>query len=412
MSKKESRDILKIATTTLHAKINAMRLLLPKYPTLYRFISTFLIFVVCFVLIALYGTEILHAQKTLLDLEKEKAANTDLSAKVTTLENEDTRKTNNELEASISAVKKEFSSYVTLLEKASDYKKQGVDTSKQEASFSAIVKLLADFKWQQASFAITKLNSDLDASLAAAQAKLVASVDIPATTSQTPPGSGYSRQAVQTDQGTFVVDIIAADLSSTRILTDVGSDGDCSNNCTVMPLSDYVARNGGFAGINGSYFCPPDYPSCAGKVNSFDTLAFNSRTKKYSNSDNNVYSTVPMFVQNPDHSFRLMGRSLEWGRDTGIIGGLANYPILVSGSKAATTDNSKGGNKGFIGVGHGKVYIGHVHNATYGQAAKVLETLGLEQALNLDGGGSSALWFGGYKVGPGRLLPNAVILAH
>lgn len=209
-----------------------------------------------------------------------------------------------------------------------------------------------------------------------------------------------------------MVDIIAADLSNTRILTDVAQDGDCGNNCAVLPLADYVSRNGGFAGINGSYFCPPDYASCAGKVNSFDTLAFNSRTKKYSNSDNNKFSTIPMFVQTADHAFRLMGASQEWGRDTGIIGGLANYPILVSGGHAATGDDSKGGNKGFIGVKGGKVYIGHIRNATYVQAAKVLETLGLDQALNLDGGGSSALYMGGYKVGPGRNLPNAIILAH
>ncbi|HSX40150.1 MAG TPA: phosphodiester glycosidase family protein [Candidatus Saccharimonadales bacterium] len=42
-------------------------------------------------------------------------------------------------------------------------------------------------------------------------------------------------------------------------------------------------------------------------------------------------------------------------------------------------------------------------------AAHVLKTLGLENALNLDEGGSSALWFGGYKVGPGRNIPNAVL---
>jgi len=37
--------------------------------------------------------------------------------------------------------------------------------------------------------------------------------------------------------------------------------------------------------------------------------------------------------------------------------------------------------------------------------------LGVKYALNLDGGGSSALYLNGsYIVGPGRSLPNAVIL--
>ena len=37
--------------------------------------------------------------------------------------------------------------------------------------------------------------------------------------------------------------------------------------------------------------------------------------------------------------------------------------------------------------------------------------LGADNALNLDGGGSTAMYFGGgYISGPGRLLPNAVVL--
>ncbi len=43
--------------------------------------------------------------------------------------------------------------------------------------------------------------------------------------------------------------------------------------------------------------------------------------------------------------------------------------------------------------------------------AKVLQTIGLKDALNLDSGGSIAMWAGGgYKAGPGRGIPNAVLL--
>jgi hypothetical protein len=39
-----------------------------------------------------------------------------------------------------------------------------------------------------------------------------------------------------------------------------------------------------------------------------------------------------------------------------------------------------------------------------------MKTLGADFALNLDGAGSAALWYdGAYKVGPGRLLPNAIL---
>ena len=55
------------------------------------------------------------------------------------------------------------------------------------------------------------------------------------------------------------------------------------------------------------------------------------------------------------------------------------------------------------------VYIGVIRNATMGESAKVLHALGMGEALNLDEGGSTALWSGGYKAGPGRNIPNAVL---
>ena len=57
------------------------------------------------------------------------------------------------------------------------------------------------------------------------------------------------------------------------------------------------------------------------------------------------------------------------------------------------------------------IYLVVVTNATVTDTAYVMQALGARDALNLDGGGTAALWIGGgYKVGPGRLLPNAIVL--
>ena len=41
----------------------------------------------------------------------------------------------------------------------------------------------------------------------------------------------------------------------------------------------------------------------------------------------------------------------------------------------------------------------------------MLQALGARDAMNLDGGGSIAMWIGGnYILGPGRQLPNAILL--
>lgn len=72
---------------------------------------------------------------------------------------------------------------------------------------------------------------------------------------------------------------------------------------------------------------------------------------------------------------------------------------------------SKGG-RSFVGNKGNTAYIGVVHNATVAESAHALKALGLENALNLDDYGSTALWSGGYKVGPGRNLPNVVLFVR
>lgn len=235
----------------------------------------------------------------------------------------------------------------------------------------------------------------------------------PATVNNNPPGSGFSSQRVHTDSGDFTVYLIAADLNSTKVIVDTASDSTCTGNCPVMSLGDYVGRNGAYAGINGAFFCPRDYASCAGKENSFDTLVMN-KNKTYFNSDNNVYSTIPLAVFYSGGA-RFVGESQQWGRDTGVDGVIANYPMLVSGGNVVYTENSsepkfgQKGARGFVAVKGSTIYIGDVLGATMGDSAQVMKALGMGDALNLDEGGSTALWFGGYKLGPGRGIPNAVL---
>lgn len=139
-----------------------------------------------------------------------------------------------------------------------------------------------------------------------------------------------------------------------------------------------------------------------------------NKNKHYFNSDNNVYSSVPAVIFSPG-SVRFVGQTLQWGRDTGVDGVIANYPLLISGSNINYTEApnepkfGQKGMRGFVASKGSMVYIGFVHNATMGESAKVLKALGMGEALNLDEGGSTALWYGGYKTGPGRNIPNAIL---
>lgn len=229
---------------------------------------------------------------------------------------------------------------------------------------------------------------------------------------QTAPANGFAKVSVSVDGRSFSVSIVGADLNSTKVVVDTASEGDCTDNCPVLPLATYVKRNGAMAGINGSYFCPSTYPACAGKKNSFDTLLMN-KNKKYFNSDNNVYSQVPAVIFSAG-SARFVRTSQEWGRDTGVDSVIANYPLLtfnnaVQFGGSGDTKLTARGPRGFVGATGSTVYIGVVSNATVAEAAKVLLALGIHNSINLDSGGSTALWYGGYKAGPGRQIPNAIL---
>ncbi|MDO8551731.1 MAG: phosphodiester glycosidase family protein [bacterium] len=327
-----------------------------------------------------------------------------------TLKNDDQVKKNKELEEEINNIHKTYLKSVDTYEKLLELKDSKIKTDKLDKDFAQSLKLLSGKKYQEADALLDNLNKKIQTENDKAQAAIKIPVNVVAD--NTPPSSGYRRQTVQTDSGSFLVDVISADLGSTKVLVDTASDGDCANDCPVLTLSDYVSRNGAFAGINGTYFCPSTYPSCAGKTNSFDLLVMN-KNKKYLNSDNNIYSTNPAVIFS-GNSARFVTSVLQWGRDTGVDSVLSNYPLLVLDNQIQFSGggdvkfNSKGA-RSFVGASGSTTYIGVVHNASIAESAKVLKTLGVINALNLDNGGSTALWSGGYKVGPGRNIPNALL---
>lgn len=282
--------------------------------------------------------------------------------------------------------------------------------------FAKVVTQLADRNYKDAKISLADLNKKIEELKPKAQTNAQAKIPENVKVSNAPPGAGYSQQRVDVEGlGSYLVSIVSADLNSTRVIVDTASESDCQNECPTVSLGEFVSRNGAFAGINGSYFCPAEYPSCAGKTNSFDTLLMN-KNKVYFNSDNNVFSTVPAIIFSGS-SGRIAGQSQEWGRDTGVDAVIANHPALVIGGNVAfggNDDPKQGsrGNRSFVGFTDSTVYIGVVHGATVAEVARVLSTMGIQNALNLDSGGSTTLWSGGYKVGPGRNLANAVLFVR
>jgi hypothetical protein len=312
---------------------------------------------------------------------------------------------NVELSKEIESIHKTYLDGATLFEDRADLAITVGKVATVDKELAKLLRLLSDKKWTEAQEQMKKVQSEIDKIVVANIPKVVS-----APASNTAPGTGYARQKVSTSRGEFVVSLVVA--PGARAVIETAGDSDCSDNCPTKSLAEHVAASGGFAGINGAYFCPPDYAACQGKANTFDTLAVNGRTKAVINRANNIYSTVPL-VAAYGSSLSFYDQTVQWGADASGGGGLANYPRLLRDGNAATEQENGKGTRGFIGMKDGAIVIGHIYGASFADTAVVLQTLGLQNAMNLDGGGSSALWAdGGYKVGPGRSLPTAVVLVR
>lgn len=393
-------------------KLLSIKSRLQRYITIFNFLLIFIVLSSLAAALFFYfelgkeRTEILVLNQKLKGVSKE----------LSDLKNEDQYKINQELKDKIAKTEDSYKKTAAAYEKILDLKAQKQDTEDLDKLFTQILNDLSTLNYTSASAKLADLNKDIQKQYGSIASTETAGPTVSATKSNAPPGSGYSYQAVSTDAGTFNVAIIAADLNTTRVIIDTASDKDCSNDCPVLPLGNYAGRSGAFAGINGSFFCPAEYPSCAGKTNSFDTLLMN-KNKYYFNSENNKYSTVPLAYFSGS-SMGVRNQTLNWGRDTGVDGVIANRPLYIEGGNnvfGGTSEdklNSKGA-RTFVAHKGSTIYIGVIYNAASSDAAKVLKALGMDDALGLDQGGSTALWYNGsYLAGPGRNIPNALLFVR
>jgi hypothetical protein len=231
--------------------------------------------------------------------------------------------------------------------------------------------------------------------------------------------TGYSLLSVATSRGTFVVHLIKERLADVGVKTVTANSAVCLSDCPVKPLADYVAENNAYAAMNGTYLCPPDYAECAGKVNSYEYAVFDSNRRTWLNLPS-LATTQTGLVTFTGGTPTFYRRSSVYARErlrvAPITAGMTMYPLLVQEGRVVDSETEQSdaqklrSMKGSIGVDEAHVYLALVANATVTDSAHVLQALGVRDALNLDGGGTSAMWLGSYKVGPGRLLPNAVLL--
>lgn len=234
----------------------------------------------------------------------------------------------------------------------------------------------------------------------------------------------YEQRTVATRNGNFTAHIVELDRDAYSMKTVVREDSDCEGGCNAATLADYVNELGGVVGINGTYFCPPDYGYCASKTYSFLPPVYDTDSDTMINADTMIFHNRPMVAQTQDGDLHYFHRDDNFGATLdafestqGVVNGvMGSWPSLVengssvlSGEPQESAFNNRG-LRGGIGWDDESIYLVNVSGATMDDLSAVFEALSVDFAMNLDGGGSSALIYNNeYKVGPGRLLPNAIV---
>lgn len=238
------------------------------------------------------------------------------------------------------------------------------------------------------------------------------------------PYARYRREVVRTPEGVFQADVVEIDLNDPdlRIITETAADYNCKNNCPVRPLSQYVAENGGFAALNGTYFNISD----PAQKNYYFFPVYDSNTGVFINEDQLKWWTtgpVMAFDQNNRVYYFKDSREFKSVADfesrygVKLQAAIGMKPRLVEGGIKVLKDGDMDVKqktvkalKGSLAYKDGKLYLIVVHDATVPELADCLVALGMRYAINIDGGYSSALYFDGeFLTGPGRDVPNAII---
>jgi exopolysaccharide biosynthesis protein len=241
----------------------------------------------------------------------------------------------------------------------------------------------------------------------------------PAPASSSTAHSSYRRTTVASSRGSFTADIMEFELGAGKIkvATDTASDTDCAADCATMAVKSYVQRHAGaVAGINGTYFCAADYSTCGAEKGHFFWKVYNTRLSRMINASSGLGEGDPFLIFDSVGNPTFLSYWYDYSSYS-IAAGINHKPAVVRNGSYSVDENALDTKqrtskvaRAAIGVSGKTLYVVVVQSATVMDLGAVMVAVGATNALNLDGGGSSAIYYNGeYKRGPGRGVPNAIV---
>jgi hypothetical protein len=219
-----------------------------------------------------------------------------------------------------------------------------------------------------------------------------------------------------------------------KIITDSAvRDDKMAGRWPALSMQGFIDRNGDvFAGIHGSYFCPAEknYIASCGGNNTFYPMVYNTRIGKMINAYRAGYNKGGILVfdtKNKPYFFSSTKEfdsvaSFEKKYNVKIQAAISNVPMLVYKGQVnfgnGEVDLKEVGYqrpavRAAIGIKGYEAYLVVASSPSVRELAQIMKSLEMDSALNLDGGGSTALYYNKvYKAGPGRAIANAILFAR
>lgn len=224
--------------------------------------------------------------------------------------------------------------------------------------------------------------------------------------------SSYERKVFSATSGQVTADVVSVNLANPklRVRTMYGSPVREEDR---RSLRSFVDQVNGFAGINGGTFsCVPNGTECTGPGVTpwFDTFKqrFHSRAGSRASwtFDTNNQLHYNAMRQINKETFFLMNK-------LPLRAGFSHGPELTFAGRNMLTGDIGRNARSAVGVKDNIMYLVSSSSASVTDMADIMEQLGTEYSMLLDGGGSTALYYDGqYRKGPGRAIANAIVFTE
>jgi hypothetical protein len=157
-------------------------------------------------------------------------------------------------------------------------------------------------------------------------------------------------------------------------------------------------------------------------------MVYNSVRHTFVNIHQNKFNKGPLVAFDTENHWHFWREARDWPGlaafeaqyQTKLTALISNGPaliekgqVVVKASELDTKQRTVKSNRSGLGFKGKNAYLIVASGATVLDLGAVMSYFKMEYAINLDGGGSSALYYiGKYRLGPGRNIPNALLFSE